>query len=85
MTYDELVERCQSAITDTGLLDGDEARDVARAIIPIVQEACAQVAESRKAIFASESYATNQPLSSIGERFACDTIVQAIRNMGAGS
>ena len=75
MTYDELVDQCQSAITDTGLLEGDEARDIARAIIPIVQEACAGVADRHfDGLKDANAY-----------QAAGGAIAQAIRNMGAGS
>ena len=43
------------------------------------REACAKVADEQAAVFASPTYATGQPLSSAGERFACKQIAEAIR------
>lgn len=42
-------------------------------------EQCARVCEEQQAIFASEKYATGQPASSSGERFACGICAAAIR------
>jgi hypothetical protein len=43
------------------------------------RDACAKVAEAMQKDFLSSRYATGQPLSSFGERFACGQIAAAIR------
>ena len=42
-------------------------------------EDAAKVCEEQMIIFASDQYATNQPLSSFGERFACLELAKTIR------
>jgi hypothetical protein len=42
-------------------------------------EAAAEACELEAKVFASEQYATGQPLSSAGERFACSTCANSIR------
>ena len=54
-------------------------RDAARGIIPIVQEACAQVADKWT------DGVMIQCMSVQAEQKTADDIAQAIRNMGAGS
>ena len=44
------------------------------------REACAKIAEEQAQVFLSPEYATDQPISSIGERFACKQIAAAIRS-----
>lgn len=46
------------------------------------REACAKVCEELRESFASTRYATNQPLSSIGERFSAGQCADAIRARG---
>lgn len=48
-------------------------------IAPIVAEACVALIEQQKAVFASDEYATPQPLGSHSERFACGQCIDAIR------
>lgn len=50
----------------------------ARAIMA-ERERCAQVCEAEATLFLSPEYASNQPLGSITERFACDECAKAIR------
>ena len=57
---------------------GDYARN-ARAVIPIVAEACAVLLEEQKRDFLSNEYAAPQPIGSLMERFACDQCIGAIR------
>ena len=45
-------------------------------------EEAAKVCEDQQKVFASEEYATGQPFSSFGERFACGACAQAIRSLG---
>jgi len=42
-------------------------------------EECAQIAEAQKKAFLSSEYASNQPMGSFCERFACDEVANAIR------
>lgn len=58
---------------------GDLAVSIARAILA-ERERCAKVCEDQKAGFLSPEYASNQPLGSLTERFACDECAQAIRS-----
>ena len=53
----------------------EAVRDVRRAAF----EEAAKVCEEQMIIFASDQYATNQPLSSFGERFACSELAKTIR------
>jgi hypothetical protein len=46
------------------------------------REACALVADENARTFLSPEYATNQPLSSFQERFACKQIAIGIRARG---
>jgi hypothetical protein len=46
---------------------------------PATIEACAKVAEDQKKDFLSPGYASEQPLGSFCERFACDEVAKAIR------
>lgn len=48
-------------------------------------EECAQVADEQAITFLSPEYATNQPFSSIGERFACGQIASVIRALSLPS
>lgn len=48
-----------------------------------MQERCAQVCEDQKQGFLSPQYASNQPLGSMLERFACDCCAAAIRDLPA--
>ena len=61
------------------------AESIAQAAIaayrPIVLEEAARVCEQKRDDFLSPEYATNQPLSSITERFACTECANAIRNL----
>lgn len=66
----DLQDRCVEAVEATGLLVGDEARDIARAIIPIVMEEAAKMAEEHRAPAGSD-YA-----------IACDDVACAIRSRG---
>ena len=58
----------------------DEKR-LARVVIPAIAEFCAQACEQQRDEFLSPEYATNQPLSSFNERFACDQCATAIRSL----
>lgn len=44
-------------------------------------EAAVRIAERTRDQFLSTQYATNQPLGSFSERFACDTVADAIRSL----
>lgn len=44
------------------------------------RERCAKVCEQQAQEFLSPQYASNQPLGSLTERFACDECASAIRN-----
>jgi hypothetical protein len=46
------------------------------------REACAKECEAQIKTFLSTSYATNQPMSSFKERFACTTCAAFIRARG---
>ena len=47
-------------------------------------EDAAKVCEEQMIIFASDQYATNQPLSSFGERFACSELAKTILSLPIG-
>lgn len=51
----------------------------ADAAIAIVLERAAKVCEDAQETFLSEHYAVGQPISSIGERFACGKCAEGIR------
>lgn len=51
---------------------------VAEAIVA-ERERCAKICEAQKEGFLSPEYASNQPLGSLPERFACDECAQSIR------
>jgi hypothetical protein len=63
-------------------MDRGDALKATDAAIAIVREECAKVAERCRDDFASEQYATNQPLSSFSERHACKVVASAIRKLG---
>jgi hypothetical protein len=42
-------------------------------------EDAAKACEEQRAVFASEQYATDQPMSSFGERFACSRCAEVVR------
>ena len=44
-------------------------------------EEAARVCEEQQQTFLSPEYATGQPMSSFGERFACGRCAEAIRNL----
>ena len=53
-------------------------------VAPVAEDAamsarCIAAIEAQKAIFMSPEYATQQPLSSLKERLACDFCIEAIR------
>lgn len=80
-TVEALVAECARAISD--ILDCDRHTDpeiFARAIIPLVLEFSARVAEQQAADFMSPEYAYPQPLGSIQERFACAEVAREIRD-----
>ncbi len=52
---------------------------IVRESVAMEREACAKIAEKCGAEFASDEYATGQPESSFGERFACKQIAEEIR------
>lgn len=54
---------------------------VAAAMIRIVAERAALVCEEQAKHFLSPDYATEQPLSSFNERFACKECARAIREL----
>ena len=45
------------------------------------RECCIAAIEEQKAIFMSPEYAAGQPLSSMSERLACDSCIDAIRRL----
>ena len=68
-----LVERRVSLAWDAALRQrADEATRIA-------YEECAKIAEQQEQEFLSPEYATDQPLSSFSERFACSQVAAAIR------
>ncbi len=46
------------------------------------RQACIQICFEKQKLYADESYAINQPISSFGERFACEQIIEAIMERG---
>jgi len=54
--------------------------DEARQIIAVLMEEAAKICEAQQQVFLSSQYATNQPMSSFGERFACGQCAKEIRN-----
>ena len=71
---DEFVEMVRDLRIETGQLWNDIASARRTAL-----EDAAKVCEEQMIIFASDQYATNQPLSSFGERFACLKLAKTIR------
>jgi len=63
--------------------DGTDARDALIAevqrVILAERERCAKMCEAQKEAFLSPEYASNQPLGSLLERFACDECATSIR------
>lgn len=57
----------------------DECWTKYEAAVAAEREACAQIAHDAMIDFLSPEYATSQPISSFGERFACNRIMKAIR------
>lgn len=51
----------------------------AQAIVRRLMEHAALICEEQQAVFLSPEYATGQPLSSFGERFACGQCAKIIR------
>lgn len=76
---------CGDALTDDRAYPSDtypcrhDFRLSADAAIQVVVERCAQVCHEKAEMFRSPEYATNQPLSSVAERFACDQCAAEIR------
>ena len=75
--YDEVVARAGSVAELHAAVDHDVAL-IARAILAERARAIA-ACERQKASFASDEYATPQPLGGLMERFACDQCIEAIR------
>jgi hypothetical protein len=57
----------------------EHAANIIRAELDAEREACAKLADEQEQVFASPEYATGQPFSSAGERFACRAVAKAIR------
>lgn len=59
----------------------DNRAETAEARLSTLREKAAKVAERVRDEFLSPKYASNQPLGSFCERFACDEVAAAIRAM----
>ncbi len=64
-TFDGVVEVLASAL---------------RAAVQEEREACAAECDRQREVYGTTEYATHQPLSSFGERFACVQLAQSIRS-----
>lgn len=53
----------------------------AQAVRSAVIEECIQAVKAQQESFASEEYATGQPHSSFGERFACKSCIEALEGL----
>ncbi|HEU4345771.1 MAG TPA: hypothetical protein VFU31_29835 [Candidatus Binatia bacterium] len=61
---------------------GREVKEfAASAVRQAVIEECIQAIKAQQETFASEEYATGQPHSSFGERFACKSCIEALRSI----
>lgn len=58
--------------------------DVLRSERDAALERCAQICRDQIKVFASTEYAMNQPMSSFGERFACEACAKAIEALITG-
>ncbi len=57
------------------------AKQAALAAIGETSRVAAEMAEKQQAVFGSRQYATGQPASSFGERFACGRIIEQLRSL----
>lgn len=57
---------------------GEHARAAIAIIAPAVLDMAAEVCRDEQTGFLSPEYATQQPMSSVGERFACAKCIEAI-------
>ena len=73
---DETVERLLDHTPD---LKGVPFRKIFAEALREERERAISACESQKEIFASNEYATPQPLGGLMERFACDRCISAIR------
>lgn len=60
-------------------------RIAAEAAVKAERERCAKIAEDQAIAFLSPEYASEQPLGSFCERFACERVAEAIRASVSGS
>lgn len=63
-----------------GYVHEDCVAEMVEAAVKAEREACAKLADDAAVSYLSPEYATGQPLSSMGERFACGHIAIAIRD-----
>ena len=76
----DIWEAAQAAF-ERQLNEWSTSEAVARAIMAERERAIA-ACERQKASFASDEYATPQPLGGLMQRFACDQCIEAIRKEG---
>jgi hypothetical protein len=62
-------------------IENERLRETLRSAFADGIEAAAKACEAQAKAFLSPEYATDQPLSSFSERFACDECAKAIRAM----
>lgn len=60
-------------------------RIAAEAAVKAERERCAKIAEDQAIAFLSPEYASEQPLGSFCERFACERVAEAIRASVSGA
>lgn len=81
MTQDDMVKVAREC--GIGLAYGRESIERFYTFVAAAErEACAKVCEELRDSFLSPQYATGQPMSSIGERFAAGRCAEAIRARG---
>lgn len=75
------MSKCQACGASLPLL-GESYQDGYRAGMEAMQQKCAGIGDVMINEFMSDEYATGQPLSSFGERFACKQMSERIRALG---
>jgi len=71
----ESLQSAVKALTEKNVELSRAQADVRAATI----EECAKVADAKAEMFLSPRYTVNQPMGSFSERFACETVAEAIR------
>lgn len=73
--------RRDTALTDAWDAAQDAAADKILVAVAAERERCIAAIEAQREIFSSPEYAAGQPLSSMSERLACNSCIDAIRRL----